>query len=113
MGVYGLNWVSGSFQDSAGYSGEESEELPVGEESVEPVVHAAVSFMGVPPARGFLPASKGFLGYRTFGVSFGAVFCCVGAVVRVLKLGWPGFMGGQKVCLGSGFFVVVPRDKSV
>lgn len=52
-------------------------------------------------------------GYRTFGVSFGAVFCCVGAVVRVLKLGWPGFMGGQKVCLGSGFFVVVPRDKSV
>lgn len=54
-----------------------------------------------------------FLGYRTFGVSFGAVFCCVGAVVRVLKLGWPGFMGGQKVCLGSGFFVVVPRDKSV
>ena len=53
------------------------------------------------------------LGYRTFGVSFGAVFCCVGAVVRVLKLGWPGFMGGQKVCLGSGFFVVVPRDKSV
>ena len=54
-----------------------------------------------------------YLGYRTFGVSFGAVFCCVGAVVRVLKLGWPGFMGGQKVCLGSGFFVVVPRDKSV
>ena len=54
-----------------------------------------------------------FAGYRTFGVSFGAVFCCVGAVVRVLKLGWPGFMGGQKVCLGSGFFVVVPRDKSV
>lgn len=54
-----------------------------------------------------------FPGYRTFGVSFGAVFCCVGAVVRVLKLGWPGFMGGQKVCLGSGFFVVVPRDKSV
>ena len=53
------------------------------------------------------------VGYRTFGVSFGAVFCCVGAVVRVLKLGWPGFMGGQKVCLGSGFFVVVPRDKSV
>ena len=53
------------------------------------------------------------MGYRTFGVSFGAVFCCVGAVVRVLKLGWPGFMGGQKVCLGSGFFVVVPRDKSV
>ena len=56
---------------------------------------------------------QSFLGYRTFGVSFGAVFCCVGAVVRVLKLGWPGFMGGQKVCLGSGFFVVVPRDKSV
>lgn len=52
-------------------------------------------------------------GYGTFGVFFGAVFCCVGAVVRVLKLGWPGFMGGQKVCLGSGFFVVVPRDKSV
>ena len=58
-----------------------------------------------------LPSQPG--GYRTFGVSFGAVFCCVGAVVRVLKLGWPGFMGGQKVCLGSGFFVVVPRDKSV
>ena len=57
--------------------------------------------------------STPILGYRTFGVSFGAVFCCVGAVVRVLKLGWPGFMGGQKVCLGSGFFVVVPRDKSV
>ncbi len=52
-------------------------------------------------------------GYGTFGVFFGAVFCCVGAVVRVLKLSWPGFMGGQKVCLGSGFFVVVPRDKSV
>ena len=59
------------------------------------------------------PMSVLFRGYRTFGVSFGAVFCCVGAVVRVLKLGWPGFMGGQKVCLGSGFFVVVPRDKSV
>ena len=60
-----------------------------------------------------LAALRRYWGYRTFGVSFGAVFCCVGAVVRVLKLGWPGFMGGQKVCLGSGFFVVVPRDKSV
>ena len=62
---------------------------------------------------GQISVSGVILGYRTFGVSFGAVFCCVGAVVRVLKLGWPGFMGGQKVCLGSGFFVVVPRDKSV
>ena len=80
MGVYGLNWVSGSFQDSAGYSGEESEELPVGEESVEPVVHAAVSFMGVPPARGFLPASKGF-----FRVLTGVGACLEPSVVLAVE----------------------------
>ena len=80
MGVYGLNWVSGSFQDSAGYSGEESEELPVGEESVEPVVHAAVSFMGVPPARGFLPSSKGF-----FRVLTGVGACLEPGVVLAVE----------------------------
>ena len=69
------------------------------------------TWLNLPPLILFVKSH--ITGYRTFGVSFGAVFCCVGAVVRVLKLGWPGFMGGQKVCLGSGFFVVVPRDKSV
>ena len=79
-GVEGLDNIGGAVQHRLGDSGEVDPQSLFFDEPGEAVVDAAVSFMGVPPARGFLPASKGF-----FRVLTGVGACLEPGVVLAVE----------------------------